>query len=357
MHIKTFSLLLLCLSFVSCQREGGEPAELTIPVRAEPVALQDFRYSIKLTGEIAAHIESNLSFRVSGKVTEWTVDVGAHVTAGQVIARVDPQQQKADVEAAQAALVAAQADVEQATSEFERRKTLLASGSISKESYDQAATALDTSKGSLDNAKAQLGTTKDALGYTELKTDADGIITARNVEVGQVMQAAQTAFTLAQDGPRDAVFYIYETLLQSRPDTPRIEVALVSDPSVTAFGKVSEISPTIDTSTGTVRVKITLEETPPRMTLGAPVTGFAQSAPTKMIILPWTALFAIDGKPAVWVIDPKDETVTLKPVKVATYETGRVIISGGLDIGEMVVTDGGKMLRQGQKVTVEGGQS
>jgi RND family efflux transporter MFP subunit len=357
MQIKTLCLLFLCLVPVSCQKEDREPSELAVPVRAVPLAFSDYRYTIKLTGEIAAHIQSNLSFRVSGKVTEWTADIGSHVAAGQVIARVDPQQQKADVEAAQAALVAAQADVDQATSEFERRKTLLASGSISKESYDQAATALQTSQGSLDNARAQLGTTKDALGYTDLKTDSAGIVTARNVEVGQVMQAAQTAFTVAQDGPRDAVFYIYETLLQSKPGNPRIEVALVSDPTVKAFGKVTEVSPTIDTSTGTVRVKITLEETPPQMTLGAPVTGSAQSAPMQMIVLPWTALFAIDGNPAVWVVDPKDATVNLKPVKVATYETGRVIVSGGLENGETVVIDGGKLLRPGQKVTVEGGQS
>jgi RND family efflux transporter MFP subunit len=356
MRSQTFSLLLLCVALTSCQKEEHQVAELEIPVRAVPVAFTDYRYSIKLTGDIVAHIQSNLSFRVGGKVTEWTADVGSHVTAGQVIARVDPRQQKADVEAAEAAVVAAQADLAQASAEFERRKTLLASGSATREAYDQAATALQTAQGSLDNAKAQLGTARDALGYTELRVDADGIITARNVEDGQVVQAAQTAFTLAQDGPRDAVFYIYEGLLQAKQAAPRIEIALVSDPTIKTYGKITEVSPTVDTASGTVRVKITLEDTPPAMTLGAPVTGFAQSEPTPMIVLPWTALSAIDTKPAVWTVDQGDSTVSLRPVEIGNYETGRVVISGGLSPGDTVVVDGGKMLRPGQRVRIEGEQ-
>lgn len=356
MFSKTIALFLLCFALAGCQKEEHQVAELEVPVRAINVAFSDYRFSIKLTGEIVAHIQSNLSFRVGGKVTEWTADVGSHVTAGQVIARVDPRQQKADVEAAEAALVAAQADLAQASAEFERRKTLLASGSTTREAYDQAATALKTSQGSLDNAKAQLGTARDALGYTELRVDADGIITARNVEDGQVVQAAQTAFTLAQDGPRDAIFYIYEGLLQTKQAAPRIEIALVSDPKIKTYGKITEVSPTVDTASGTVRVKITLDDTPPEMTLGAPVTGFAQSEPAPMIVLPWTALSSVDGKPAVWIVDQGDATVSLGPVKIANYETGRVIISGGLSPGDTVVVDGGKMLRPGQKVRILGGQ-
>jgi RND family efflux transporter MFP subunit len=233
---------------------------------------------------------------------------------------------------------------------------LLASGSATREAYDQAATALQTSRGSLDNATAQLGTAEDALGYTELRVDADGIITARNIEDGQVVQAAQTAFTLARDGPRDAVFYIYEGLLQTKQAAPRIEIALVSDPTIKTHGWITEVSPTVDTASGTVRVKITLDETPPAMTLGAPVTGFAQSEPVPMIILPWAALSSIDDKPAVWVVDPGDATVSLKPVEIANYETGRVIISGGLAPGSTVVVDGAKMLRPGQKVHILGEQ-
>jgi multidrug efflux pump subunit AcrA (membrane-fusion protein) len=92
------------------------------------------------------------------------------------------------------------------------------------------------------------------------------------------------------------------------------------------------------------------------MTLGVPVTGSAQSEPAQMIVLPWTALSSVNSKPAVWIVDPGDATVSLKPVEIANYETGRVVISGGLSPGDTVVVDGGKMLRPGQKVRLEGEQ-
>jgi RND family efflux transporter MFP subunit len=211
---------------------------------------------------------------------------------------------------------------------------------------------LQTAQGSFDSSKALLGTSRDALSYTELKADADGIVTVRSAETGQVVQAAQTMFSVARDGPRDAIFDVYESLLFEKPSEPKIQLALVSDPSVKTEGTISEISPTIDTATGTVRVKIAMDTTPDRMTLGAPVTGFASSKPSKLVILPWTSLSALDGKPAVWVVDDKDSTVSRKPVKVASYETGRVLVSEGLSNGEAVVTEGGKMLRPGQTVEV-----
>ncbi|URK87200.1 efflux RND transporter periplasmic adaptor subunit [Rhizobium sp. RCAM05350] len=183
------------------------------------------------------------------------------------------------------------------------------------------------------SAKALLGTSRDALSYTELKADADGIVTERNAETGQVVQAAQTMFSVARDGPRDAIFDVYESLLFEEPAEPKIQLALVSDPSVKTEGRISEISPTINTATGTVRVKIAMDTTPDRMTLGAPVTGFASSKSKKLIVLPWTSLSAEDGKPAVWVVNDKDSTVNRKPVTIASYETGRVLVSDGIAKG------------------------
>lgn len=340
------------LLLASCQGETKAPEKEKTTVSVQSADFVEHRQTITLTGEVVAHVQTNLSFRVSGQITEWYADVGSHVTAGEVLARIDPKEQQADVEASEAAVRAAEAQVRQASSSFERQKALLAKNSTTQEAFDQAQTALRTANGSLDSAKARLGTARDALSYTELRADADGIVTERNAEAGQVVQAAQTMFTVARDGPRDAIFKVYESLLFERPSEPKIKLALVSDPSVKTEGVVSEVSPTIDTTTGTVRVKIAMDNTPERMTLGAPVTGVGTSAPTKLVILPWTALSALDGKPAVWVVDEKDSTVNLKPVKVASHETGRVLISDGLAKGDSVVVEGSKMLRPGQVVNV-----
>jgi len=339
-------------TLTSCQGEAMLPEKEKTTVRAQSADFVDHRQTVTLTGEVVAHVQTNLSFRVSGQITEWHADVGSHVTAGEILARIDPKEQQADVEASEASVRAAEASVRQASSAFERQKALLAKNSTTQEAFDQAQTALRTATGSLDSARARLGTSRDALSYTELRADADGVVTERKAEAGQVVQAAQTMFTVARDGPRDAIFNVYESLLFERPAEPKIKLALVSDPSVKTEGTVSEISPTIDTATGTVRVKVAMDETPERMTLGAPVTGLGSFAPTKLMILPWTALSALDGKPAVWVVDEKDSTVNLRPVTMASYETGRVLISGGLVKGDTVVIDGSKMLRPGQVVDV-----
>lgn len=346
------AVLFAVLALPSCKDKSPPPETAKTTVRAQSAAFVDHRQTVTLTGEVVAHVQTNLSFRVSGQITEWLVDVGSHVTAGEVLARIDPSEQKADVDAAEAAVRAADAQVRQTTAAFERQKSLLAKNSTTQETFDQAQTAMQTAQGSAESARALLGTSRDALSYTELKADADGIVTVRNAETGQVVQAAQTMFSVARDGPRDAIFDVYESLLFEKPSEPKIQLALVSDPSVKTEGTISEVSPTIDTTTGTVRVKIAMDTTPDRMTLGAPVTGFASSKPSKLIILPWTSLSAQDGQPAVWVVDGKDSTVSRKPVKVASYETGRVLISGGIGEGEAVVVEGAKMLRPGQLVEV-----
>ena len=340
------------LVLASCQGEAKPTEKGKTAVRVQSADFVDHRQTVMLTGEVVAHVQTNLSFRVSGQITEWYADVGSHVKAGEVLARIDPKEQQADVEASEAAVRAAEAQVRQASSAFERQKALLAKNSTTQEVFDQSQTALRTAEGSLDSAKAQLGTSRDALSYTELRADADGIVTERNAEAGQVVQAAQTMFAVARDGPRDVIFKVYESLLFEKPADPKIRLALVSDPSVETEGTISEVSPTIDTATGTVRVKIAMDHTPERMTLGAPVTGIGSFAPTKLVILPWTSLSAIDGKPAVWVMDAKDSSVNLKPVTVAFYERGRVLISGGLAKGDSVVVEGSKMLRPGQVVDV-----
>ena len=316
------------------------------------VAVSDYAPVVALTGEIKARVQTNLSFRVSGRISERTVDVGARVTPDQVLARIDPKEQKADVVSAEAAVQSAEALVRQTATAFERQKALIKDGFTTRREYDQAEETLRTAEGSLETAKAQLGTSRDALSYTELRAGAAGVITARTAEAGQVAQAAQTMFTLAQDGPRDAVFYVYEAIFLQEPSEPTITLALVSDPSITAKGIVREVSPSADTASGTVRVKIAIDNPPPGFTLGALVTGSAATKARRVVVLPWTALSTLAGKPAVWVVDGKTSAVSLKPVVVAVYETENIVIGGGLEPGEHVVTAGAKLLHPNQIVAL-----
>jgi RND family efflux transporter MFP subunit len=198
-----------------------------------------------------------------------------------------------------------------------------------------------------------LGTAKDNLAYTELRASAAGVITERHLEVGQVVQAAQPVFTLAQDGERDAVFDVSESMFFKELDRGAVSVSLVANPGIVAFGQVREVSPAIDPKTLTVRVKVAVENPPAAMTLGSAVSGTAKLTPGSRITLPWTALTASGSRPAVWVVDATTATVSMKPVKIADHEAGLVVIEQGLAPGERVVVDGGKLLSAGESVTYD----
>jgi RND family efflux transporter MFP subunit len=213
---------------------------------------------------------------------------------------------------------------------------------------------LRTAEGSLDNAKAQLEITRDALTYTELRASASGMITARNIEVGQVAQSAQSAYTLAEDGARDAVFDVYESVFLTPVEGGTIKLTLVSDSSVTAIARPREISPTVDQKSGTVRVKLSIENPPAAMTLGSAVSGEGRGRSVDKIVLPWSALTSDQKGPAVWVVDPKTRTVSLRSVVVESYETSSIVVASGLKAGERVIIDGGKMLRPAEIVTYDG---
>jgi membrane fusion protein, multidrug efflux system len=319
-------------------------------VVAETIQPQSFESDITLTGTVRAQIQSELSFRISGRVIERKADVGQHVEADDILARLDPTEQEADLKAAQAGLAGAEATMRQADAAFERQKSLLASGYATQAAFDLADRAQRTAAGSLDVAKAQVTTAQDALSYTYLRAGHPGMITARNIEVGQVAQAAQMAFTLAQDGPRDAVFAVYESVFSHKLSTPTIFLNLVGDPNVKTSGRVREVSPVVDAKTGTVQVKVQIDPNGPALPLGAAVTGTGKIVLEGVFVLPWTAMSAKNGKPAIWVVDPADKTVQLRPVGVARYEKERIILDSGLKAGETVVVDGVKFLREGQVV-------
>jgi membrane fusion protein, multidrug efflux system len=351
------AVALLGAALSACNDHSANSAKPAAFVRTEIVQLRDRQASVTLTGEVQARFRADLSFRVSGRVTERFVDVGAHVDAGEVLARLDPAEQHADLDAATAAEAAAESQLRVAQANFDRQNALLANRFTTQVAFDQAQEALRSAESTLEAAQAQLGTAKDALGYTELRAGAAGVITKRSLEVGQVVQAAQPVITLARDGERDAVFDVYESLFFGDFNGDQISLELVSDPGVTATGYVREVSPAIDPKSSTVRVKVAIKNPPAAMTLGSAVGGTAKAKPVAQITVPWTALMSSGSKPAVWIVDPATKTASLKTVEIGTYEAGAVVIKGGLEPGERVVVDGGKLLSSGERVTDEGDAS
>ena len=348
---------LAAIALSGCNDRGAAPVTRAAIVRTEIVQPRERQASVTLSGEVQARFRADLSFRVSGRVLARYVDVGARVQAGEVLAVIDPAEQQADVDATTAGVLAAESQLRVAKVTLERQKALIASGFTTRTVYDQAQEGMRTAESVLEAAKAALGTSKDALGYTALRAEAAGVVTARSLEVGQVVQAAQPVFSLAQDGERDAVFDVYESIFFGDLDGSRVSLALVSDAGVTASGYVREVSPAIDAKSATIRVKVAIQDPPAAMTLGSAVAGAVKAKAQQQIALPWSALAAAGSKPAVWTVDPATNTAALKPVTIGGYEAREVLIKTGLKPGERVVIDGGKLLSVGQAVTYEGDRS
>ncbi|AZO20127.1 efflux RND transporter periplasmic adaptor subunit [Mesorhizobium sp. M1E.F.Ca.ET.045.02.1.1] len=351
-------LLLACAAAAlltsGCQKQQAAEKKLPVTVSTQTVAFADYAPRTSLTGVIAARTLNNLSFRVGGRVAERLVDVGQHVDQGAMLARIDPQEQESDLRSAQADLDAAQAQLTQTAAAYQRQKTLLSQGFTTRRDFDSADQTMKVAQGSVDAAQSALANAKENLSYTELKAGAAGVITARQVEAGQVVQAAQTVFTIAEDGDRDAVFNVQETLVAQTPSSPAVTITLLSDPQVKARGKVREISPAVDTASGSIRVKVGIPDTPAGMPLGAAVIGTVSAKPVKAVLLPWQALTSSAGKPAVWIVDPSTKAVATTPIEVLAFDSGVVVVDNGLEAGQSVVTAGGQLLSPGQTIATAG---
>jgi RND family efflux transporter MFP subunit len=334
-----------------CDGPSAKPPEVR-PVRTvtvDPKPIDDDRQAV---GEVRARYESDLGFRVSGKVVARLVDVGVSVKKGDVLARLDEQEYSNRLKSAQADIVAAEAVLEEARGAEGRLRQLIASGTTTRANYDTAVKNLRSAEAKLDSARAARDLAKDQLSYADLVAEFAGIVTAVGAEPGQVVNVGQMVARLARVTDKDAVFAISESAFRGPPgaERPEVVVSLLSNPAISADGVVREISPVADPATRTYQVKVTLKDPPDQMRFGASVIGRLKVATAPVVVLPATALFDKAGQSAVWVVDAASGLVTLKPVTVSRYETDRVVLSGGLTKGEIVVTAGVNRLREGQKV-------
>ena len=324
------------------------------PVRALTVEKRTAGEPVILTGRIEAEDEVNLAFRISGRVLKSDLNTGDQVRAGQVVARLESQNERNALRAAQASLAAAQGQLTQARNHFERQETLLRDGWTTRANHDQATQSRQTALSAVEAAEAQLKAAHDMVDFTELKADAPGVVTATGARAGEVAQAGQMIIRLARKDGRDAVFDVPAQVIRTAPGDPEITVNLTDDPSVVAQGRVREVAPQANPVTRTFEVKVGLTAPPPTMRLGATVTGRMEMEALATIEIPATALTKFNQQPAVWVVDPARRTVSVRNVDVLRYGQSMVALSGGLDAGETIVTAGVQALHPGQTVRLLG---
>jgi RND family efflux transporter MFP subunit len=335
----------------ACHKEEKAAATPIRPVRTMTVELREGGERTSLTGEIQPRYQADIGFRVNGKILQRPVDVGTAVKRGDLLARLDPQQYRQDLEVAKSEVAAAEAEVTRSQAQEYRQSELLKNGHTTRVAYDQALKTFKTAQAQLDAARAKQIQASENLGYADLKADDDGVITAVGADSGQVVSAGQMVVRLARPGEREAVFNVAEGTFKSATKNPTVEVELVSDSEIKTAGKVRYVSPQADPETRTYTVRVSLPDAAPQMRLGANVIGSVTLDQGQSVTIPGSALFQKDGQPAVWLVG-KDHTVGLRQIAVQRYQGDSVNVGDGLTQGDVVVTAGVQKLLPGQKVSL-----
>jgi membrane fusion protein, multidrug efflux system len=322
------------------------------PVRAVTVEHRVISEPLIFFGEVRARDEVNLAFRIDGKLVDRLVSLGDRTSVGQVVARLDAQNEQHALQGAEADIAAAQAALAQAEKVEARQADLLKRGITSRALYDQALQQLQTAQAQLDSAQARRRTAESRVDYAELAAAVSGTVTAKGAEPGEFVRAGQMVVRVARDDRKDAVFEVPAqlALVQRIPFNPVVEVALADSPSIKTKGRIREIAPQPDPATRLFPVKIGLDDPPEGFFFGVAVTGGISLDSPPVMTVPATALIEAEGKPSVWVVNPDTNTVALRAVEIKRYDASVVVVSKGLRDGELVVTAGVNVLHPGQRV-------
>lgn len=342
----------LALGLAGCiDPAPAEPAAAAPrPVQVMQVTLRPLEADKSFVGVVRARKEIDLSFRVGGKLAQRLVDVGQRVREGEVIARLDPQDLRLQLESAEAEFAAATANLSQTSAEDSRYRTLTARGFASAADLDRKSVAREEAAGRLERARRALDLARNQLAYADLKSDADGVVIAAAAEPGQVLASGQTVVRLARLDEKEAAVALPETALAAaRRDAAT--VSLWAEPDRVFKARLRELSPQADAASRTYAARFTLEGADDRVALG--MTAFVTLRPEgarDAARLPLAAVFDKGAGPRVFVVDPTTRMLEARPVTVAGYTAESALVSDGLKDGESVVTMGTHLLEPGKTV-------
>ena len=354
---KWCAILGLIPFFVGCGKQPApiEPIRSVKVVRVESI---DFNSSSKLPGDVRARVESKLAFRVSGKVIHRSVELGQHVKAGQELARLDDRDFMLSIQNAVAQLEAAKTQRDLALADLKRFEDLRKQQFISEAELDRRSASLKAAQAQFDQVTTLHQLQSNQRSDARLVADASGVVTAIEVEVGQVVSAGQVIVRIAQDGPREIALSAPESQLMNIK--PGLEYPVTFHASgETGMAKVREVAASAEPLTRTYEVKLSLqsEKQPP---LGATVSVHIRAirmTSLDTVSVPATALVQKNGESSVWVFDENSSTVRSVPVQVMQLTEDQALIQKGLSAGQWVVSAGPHVLTEGQRVTRYAGKT
>ncbi len=345
-------LVASALSVSGCKDAGSAVVPVVErPVLVQRVAYEDSISERRFVGTIAPRVESDLGFRVQGKVLKRLVNVGDVVHTGQVLAQLDEVDLKLQSEQAEAERRTAAVSLEQSEADLKRTLTLSTQGWTAAAVVDKQKSATEEARSRLLRAMRALTLAENAFSYAALTADADGVITATSIEPGQVVAPGQAAIRLARTAEKEAVVALPEAYV-GRAREGHATVSLWSDAKVRLPATLRELSPSADAMSRTFLARFSLPTADASVRLGMTATVTLTGGSTARVArLPLSALFNQGAGPDVWVVDDKGD-LSLRPITVASYQAQDVLVSDGVRDGDRVVKLGAQKLDQTQRVHV-----
>ena len=346
---RALAALAALLILAGCEVNTAPAPKSERPVQVQRVSFQNPDSAREFVGVVRPRYETDLAFRVAGKIVTRIVNVGDRVAIGDVVARLDPEDLRLQVQSAEAELAAATSSLTQAAADLERYSKLKTNGWASVADFDRKKAASDEAQGRLDRARRALDLARNQLTYAELKADADGVITATLAEPGQVVAIGQAVARLAHRGEKEAVVALPETWLAEARKSKAI-VRLWADRERSFEARLRELSPQADAATRTYAARFTIENADEAVAFGMTATvTLTQAVDAQITKLPLSAILNRGAGPAVYVVDTAG-TLILRPVTVASFAEDAVLVTRGVADGEKVVTLGVQKLEPGLKV-------
>ncbi len=334
-----------------CGRDAPStpPADIR-PVRAEQLGLHASHSDTRYAGDVRARYETDLAFRVAGRVATRRVEVGSEVKAGQLIATLDPNDYALAASAARAQLSAAEAEARLAQQDLQRFTELRAQNFISEAELDRRRTTAEAASAGVRELRAEAARQANQLAYTRLTAPHAGVVTALSFEVGQVVEDGQPVVKLARSGEREVRIDVPENALDALRAAKPLTIRLWSAPDARYAGRLRELSPMADAASRTYSARVSFLEPDAAVRLGMTATVELGQAAEPGLSVAQTALFKVNGQPQVWVVDPQAGKVAARSVKLGELSGDRAAVLDGLVAGEWVVTAGVHKLAPDQQV-------
>ncbi|OZA05086.1 MAG: efflux transporter periplasmic adaptor subunit [Methylophilaceae bacterium 17-44-8] len=347
---KTHYLMLLPLLLMACEKPI-EPAPPPRPALVMKVGQQSLANNeMVLVGEVKSRYESNIGFRIAGKITQRLVDVGATVKKGQLLATIDANDANLSTQAANADIQAAEANYALAKAELDRQRQLFDKQFISKSALDFREAEFKTAVARLKQIKSQSAVTGNQSNYTRLMADRDGVIAQITAEPGQVVVAGQQVAQIIDYQHIEVLVAVPESKMEHLQVGQSVFVKLWANTEKTYAAKVREIAPAANTATRAFDVRVALTDPDTQLKVGMTAGVAFDTQASQKIIIPSTALTQVNGQNQVWVID-SEGVANPRAVTSGLYTEQGVEITSGVTSGEMIAIAGVHTLVKGQKVT------